>query len=138
MSDQSDVNSYPDQFLLYYCGFYQADPTVYQQDCSNVCAFSYNGITGDLQVDTWYLLGYSQPSMGTLTSFALVDVLVWFDNFYTRPAEITNSQFNKYTTAQLAACRMDSSMVQYCVYNTDTQRNQYWTGSAWTDCFPMA
>jgi hypothetical protein len=135
MSTQADVNTNPNQYILYYCGADQKDATVYQQDCSNVCAFSYNETTGDLQINTWYVVAYTQPSNETLLSFALVDVLAWFDNFYTRPAAISNSQFNKYTTSELAATRKDDSLIQNIVFDTETHTTQYWNGSAWTHCF---
>jgi hypothetical protein len=134
MSTQTDVNANPNQFILYYCGIDQKDETVHQQDSSDVCAFSYNEKSGNLQIEKWYLKEYLEPTDEILTSFALDEVLAWFDAFYLLPQQINNAQHLKVSADQLKTCRTDDSMKNFLVYNTTTQTNQYFDGSVWTDC----
>ena len=132
MSSQSDLNSYPYQYILYYCNSPagQNDSTVYQIDCSDVAVLSYD-MSGDIQIDSWLLGSYSAPSNVTLLSYTLLDVLTFYHGFYEEPVEIANNQHYKITSAELAACRVDSSMIGYVVYNSTIQKQQYYDGSAW-------
>ncbi len=134
MSSQSELNNFPYPFILYYCGFIHEDPTVYQLDVSDVCYASYNEFSGNLQIDTWYILGYAQPSMATLMTYTLLDVLTWYFNFYQLPISISSSQFYKISSANLALCRVDTSMIGYCVFDTTLQKNRKLNSSMeWVD-----
>ena len=132
MSSQSDLNSYPYQYILYYCNSPagQNDSTVYQTDCSDVAVLSYD-MSGDIQIDSWLLGSYSAPLNSTLLSYTLLDVLTFYHGFYEEPVEIANNQHYKITSTDLAACRVDSSMIGYVVYNSTIQKQQYYDGSAW-------
>jgi hypothetical protein len=134
MSLQSDLNSYPYQYILYYCNSPagQNDPTVYQVDCSDVVVLSYD-MSSNIQIDSWLIGSYSQPSIGTLLSYTLLDVLSFYHSFYEEPQEIANDQHYKISSAALAACRVDSSMIGYVVLNTTIQKQQYLNSSLiWT------
>jgi hypothetical protein len=132
MSSQSDLNSYPYQYVLYYCNSPagQNDSTVYQTNCSDVAVLSYD-MSGDIQIDSWLIGGYSQPSNVTLLSYTLLDVLNFYHGFYEEPVEIAENQHYKITSTELAACRVDSTMIGYVVYNTTIQKEQYYDGTSW-------
>lgn len=132
MSSQTDLNNYPYHYFLYYCNSPagQNDPTVYQTNCSDVAVLSYD-MSGNIQVDSWLISSYSAPSNSTLLSYALVDVFSFFHSFYEEPIEISNGQHYKISAADLASCRVDSSMIGYVVYNTTVQKQQYYDGSSW-------
>lgn len=132
MSSQSDLNSYPYQYILYYCNSPagQNDSTVYQTNCSDVAVLSYD-MSGDIQIDSWLIGGYSQPSNITLLSYTLLDVLNFYHGFYEEPVEIAENQHYKITSTKLAACRVDSTMIGYVVYNTTIQKEQYYDGTSW-------
>lgn len=138
MSSQSDLNAYPVEFILYYCGAIQADQTLYQLDLSDVCDASYNLFTGNLQIDTWYIGAYVQPSMATLMTYDLDDVLTWFDNFYVKPGLISNMQFFPISSTDLAQLRVDFSMIGFCIFNTTTQVSQYLDSNLdWVDMYTV-
>jgi hypothetical protein len=130
MSVQSDLNSYPYQYILYYCNSPagQNDPTVYQVDCSDVAVLSYD-MSGDIQIDSWLLGSYSAPSNATLLSYSLLDVLSFYHSFYEIPVEIADDQHHKISSTDLAACRVDSSMIGYVVLNTTLGKQQYLNSS---------
>lgn len=130
MSTQADLNTYPQQYVLYYCGSDQKDATVYQTDCSDVCTLAFDG-NGDIYIASWLLGGYSAPSNATLLSFALADVQTWYNNFYTIPALIQADQPYSISHADLANIRADDSMIGFSVYDTTEQANEVWTGTAW-------
>jgi hypothetical protein len=66
-----------------------------------------------------------------LITFALADVLTWYNNFYTIPALIQGNQPYSISHSDLANIRADASMVGFTVYDTTEQANETWTGSAW-------
>lgn len=130
MSSQTDLNTYPWQFVLYYCNTINADPTVYATDLSNVCTLGFDG-SGDITISGWLLLGYGAPSTATLLAYTVFDVLEAYEDFYTIPAAIMNAQPYSITTAGLADIRADASMIGFSVYDTDAQANKTWLGSSW-------
>jgi hypothetical protein len=134
MSTQDDLNTHPAEFILYYCGVTHNDTTVYQMDCYDVCSFDLEGSGGNLEITSWKLLAYSQPSMATLMTYTLIDVLSFFNSFYQQPWDIVNSQSYKFTSSQLAGMRTDSSMLDMQIYNTTLQKRQYLNSSlVWTN-----
>lgn len=132
MSSQSELNEHPTQYILYFCGFVQSDPTIYATDLSNVCQTDLDGF-GNLYIVNWYIGAYLAPSMPTLMSYTLADVLEWYENNYIRPSAIASWQSNPISSTQLALVRTDSSMIGFMVYNTTEQKYQYFNGSAWVD-----
>ena len=65
MSMQTDLNTYPWQFVLYYCNTINADVTVYQTDLSNVCTLGFD-CSGNSTISGWLIGGYVVPSPATL------------------------------------------------------------------------
>lgn len=135
MSTQGEVNLYPYQYVLYYCGSDQKDATVYQTDLSNVCTLGFEGDPPVLTIAGWLIGGYGAPSNETLLGFVKDDVLAWYHSFYEVPIEIADAQHYKISGANLALARTSSDMIGYVVFNTTAQKCQYWSGSAWTDCW---
>ena len=133
MSSQSELNQYPNQYILYYCGAIHYDPTVYDNiGLSNVCQIDFDGF-GNLKIVNWYVGSYSAPSMLTLMSYTLTDVLEWYNNFYLLPASLASCQLCPLTTNQITALRTDSSMIGYLLFNTTECKYQYFNGSSWTN-----
>lgn len=130
MSTQSELNLNYSQYILYYCGFDQKDATVYQTDLSNVCTVGFDG-SDNIEIKTWLIGGYSQPSMPTLLGYTLANVQNWYNFFYIVPVDIGNAQLYKISTANLNMVRTDNSMIGYSVFDTTAQATKYWSGSAW-------
>ena len=100
MSSQSDLNTYPWQFVLYYCDTINADATVYQTDLSDVCTLGFDG-SGNITISGWLIGGYAIPSPATLMTYTLFDVLEAYEDFYTIPFAIQAAQPYTITTAEL-------------------------------------
>jgi hypothetical protein len=133
MSSQTELNENATKFILYFCGFVQSDPTVYDNiGLTNVCQIDYDGL-GNLYIVTWYITSYLAPSMPTLMSYTLADVKDWYDNFYVIPANLATWQSNPLSSTQIAALRTDSSMIGYLIFNTTLQKYQRFNGSTWTN-----
>ena len=130
MSTNAEVNSNPYQYILYYCN-QNASTTVYQQDLSDVCTMYYDG-NGDIQISTWLVSGYSQPSpMSVLQSYTLSNVQQFYDNFYIKPQVCAASQFYMISSSDLANMRADSSMIGFGIYDTTNKVNKFFNGSSW-------
>ena len=135
MSSQSELNSNPTPFILYYCGVTHSDATVFQTDLSDVAVVSYD-TSQNLQIDVWYVSGYAQPSMATLMTYSLMTVISWYNSFYQQPADVAALQPYKISSTSLAAMRVSSSMTGYTIYNTTTKRQQYLSSLlVWENCF---
>jgi hypothetical protein len=133
MSSQTELNENATKYILYFCGFVQSDPTVYDNiSLSNVCQIDYDG-SGNLYIVTWYIGSYLAPSMPTLLSYTLADVSAWYDNFYVIPSNLATWQSNALSTTQIADVRTDSSMIGYLIFNTTESKYQYFDGSYWTN-----
>ncbi len=132
MSTQQELNQYSVKYILYFCNSpaVNNDPTVYQTDCSDICSWGYDG-SDNFEILSWYLTGYSQPSPLTLLGYSLSDVNTFYHGFYEEPQEIADSQHYKISAANLAVCRVNSSMIGYVIYNTDLQKQQYYDGTNW-------
>ena len=130
MSSQSDLNTYPWQFVLYYCNTINADATVYQTDLSDVCTLGFDG-SGNIEITGWLIGGYAAPSPATLMTYVLATVLEAYEDFYTIPTAIQGAQPYSITTAKLATIRADASMIGFSVYDKDAQANKVWSGSVW-------
>jgi len=129
MSTQSEVNTYNNQFILYYCNVDQKDSTIYHQDLNDVCTIGW--VDDALDISGWLIGGYGAPSNVTLMSFALATVQNWFNYFYTLPQDIENSQAYLISASDLALTRADASMLNYFVYDMTNKVRKTWTGSAW-------
>lgn len=130
MSSQAEFNTYPWQFVLYYCNIINADATVYQTDLSNVCTLGFDEF-GNITISGWLLGGYAIPTPTTLMSYVLATVLTAYDDFYTIPAAIQLAQPYSITTTKLTTIRADASTIGFSVYDVTVQANKTWTGSAW-------
>ena len=132
MSTQEELNFNVNQYVLYYCNSPagQSDATVYQTDLSDVCSIYFDG-SSNVHLSDWLIGGYSAPSTGTMLGYALVDVLEFFDNFYTQPSAVSQSQYWKISTSALSNIRADSSMIGFGVYDTTTQTNKFFNGTSW-------
>ena len=130
MSSQAELNTYPGQFVLYYCNTINADATVYQTDLSNVCTLGFDG-SGNITISGWLIGGYAVPTPATLMTYVLVTVLDAYDNFYTIPAAIQTAQPYSITTTKLATIRADTSTIGFSVFDVTAQANKTWSGSAW-------
>ena len=130
MSSQSELNTYPWQFVLYYCNIINADATVYQTDLSNVCTLGFDDF-GNITIFGWLIGGYAIPSPATLMSYVLATVLAAYDDFYTIPFAIQVAQPYSITTTKLTTIRADASTIGFSVYDVTAQANKTWTGSAW-------
>ena len=126
MSTQTDLNTYPWQFVLYYCNTINADVTVYQTDLSNVCTLGFD-VSGNITISGWLISGYAIPDTTTLLTYALVNVLDAYANFYT----IQVAQPYSITTTKLAMIRADASTIGFFVYDETVQANKTWLGSSW-------
>jgi len=131
MSTQEELNFNAPQYILYYCNSPagQNDPTVYQTDLSIVCSLYFDE-ESNVRISDW-LLTYIAPSTETMLSYTLTDVLTFFDNFYTKPSQVSASQYWKLSTAALLNIRADSSMIGFGVYDTTTKTNKFFNGTAW-------
>lgn len=130
MSSQSDVNIYPNQFILYYCNNINADTTIYNIYLSDVCTTSYDS-KDNLEISAWLISAYIAPTNVQLTSYILSTVLDWYNNFYTIPQEITDSQAYMISAANLALCRADASMIGFTIYDTTNHAKKNFNGTAW-------
>lgn len=132
MSTQSDFNNYYPYFILYYCNSPagQNDQTVYNQDLSNVCTIAV--VSNNVQINTWLIGSYSAPSMPTLLSYTISNVLAFYNNFYTIPQAIKDKEPYMISTSDLALIRVDSSMIGYIVYDLTAKVIKSWTGSSWS------
>jgi len=130
MSSQSELNTYPQPYVLYYCNFIQSDATVYQTDCSDVCTLFYDEFN-DITISDWLIIAYGAPSIVTLLTYTLTDVLEFYDNFYTTPQTIFASQPYGLTATKLADVRADNNMLGYVVYDDTNDVMKTWSGSAW-------
>jgi len=132
MSTQSELNTYPQPYVLYYCNYIQSDSTVYQTDCSDVCTLYYDEFDDyNIAISGWLIIAYGAPSTATLLTYALADVLEFYNNFYTLPQAIYDNQPYGLTSAKLAAVRADNSMLGYVVYDDTNDVTKTWSGSDW-------
>jgi len=120
----------PYEYILYYCN--QHSPTsVYQIDLSDVCSLYYDG-SGNLQISSWFLGGFGQPSpMSTLLTYVLANVLQFCNNFYTIPSLIAANEPYMISTSDLSNARADNSMKGFVIYDTTVQSNKYFDGTTW-------
>ena len=78
-------------------------------------------------VDNWI---FSAININILT-YTLADVQSFVHSYYEEPKEISDGQHYKISSTDLAACRLDSSMIGYVVYNTTLQKQQHYDGTTW-------
>lgn len=130
MSTQADLNTYPWQFVLYYCNIVNADPTVYHTDLSNVCTLSFDA-NDNIAISNWLIGAYPAPSTATLLTYVLATVLTAYNNFYVIPDAIGQYQPYSISTADLANIRADASMLGWTIFNTTTHKICSWNGVAW-------
>lgn len=132
MSTQEELNFNAPQYVLYYCNSPagQDDPTIYQTDLSDVCSMYFDG-ESNVHLSDWLLGGYIAPSTETMLGYTLADVLEFFDNFYTQPAMVSASQYWKMSTANLLNIRADASMIGFGIFDTTSQTNKFFNGTAW-------
>ena len=130
MSTSVEVNANPYIYMLYYCN--QNNSTaVYQIDLSDVCTMYYDG-NGDIQISTWLVSAYSQPSpMTVLQSYTLANVQLFYNDFYTIPSIISVNQYYQISTTNLASIRADSSMLGYRIFDTTARTVKAWNGLTW-------
>lgn len=131
MSTGAEVNANPYIYMLYYCN--QNNMTaVYQIDLSDVCTMYYDG-NGDIQISTWLVSTYGQPSpMTVLQSYTLANVQEFYNNFYTIPSIISINQYYQVSTANLASIRADVSMLGYRIFDITTRTVKAWNGLTWS------
>ena len=132
MSTQEELNNNANLYILYYCNSPagQDDPTIYQSDLSDVCSLYFDE-ESNIHISDWLIGGYLAPSTETMLGYTLSAVTTFFDNFYTQPALVSSTQYYKISTANLANIRADNSMIGFGVYDTTSQTNKFWSGSAW-------
>lgn len=130
MSLQIDLNSYPSQFMLYYCNYINSDSKVYQTTLSDVCTLSFD-IDNNTVFSDWLIGGYSMPSNATLLTYVLNDVLTFYNNFYIIPYIIAANQYYQISTVDLASVRADASMIGYRIFDITTRTVKSWSGSVW-------
>ena len=134
MSTQSDLNTYPWQFVLYYCHVGNSDATVYQTDLSDVCTLGFDG-SGNITISSWLIGGYGAPSTGTLLAYTLANVLADYNNYYAIPIAIKSMQQYQISATALAAIRSDASLLGCVIYDTTADTLRTWNGSAWQSGF---
>ncbi len=132
MSTQAQFNLEPFKYILYYCNVVNSDPTVYNVDLSSVCLLIYDP-SDNIQILTWLIGAYSQPTIPTLLSYPYATVTTFYNNFYNNPTVVTRTQPFKITTSDLSAMRVNSTMIGYYVYDLTSQSIKYYNGSAWVD-----
>lgn len=130
MSDQSQVNSYFNQYILYYCNSVNSDSTVYNQDLSNVCTVSFNE-DSTLNISDWLIGSYIAPTNSQLLEYTSENVLTFFNDFYTIPLMIQDKMPYMISSEELKNIRADDSMLGYVVYDTNAKSMKYWNGLSW-------
>ena len=135
MSTQIEFNSNPNLYIIYYCNYVNSDPALYDYlSLSDICGIIFD--IDNIQIVDWLIAGYLAPAISTLLTYTLVDVQAFVHSFYEEASEISMNQHYKISSSDLAACRVDSSMIGYMVYNTTTQKQQYLNSSlVWTDLY---
>jgi hypothetical protein len=128
MSTQDQVNSYANQYILYYAGFVQSDPTIFQVNLSDICYTSIIG--GVLQIGGWQPV-YATPTNAQLLSYAFATVNSWYVDNYGDPNSIKASQPFILPTADISAMRSDPSMIGYIVIDSTAQIPKVYNGSSW-------
>lgn len=131
MSAQQNLNIYWTKYVLYNVNFIQGSTAVYNTDCSDVCAGSYD-INGNFFIADWYLdPTYTQPLESTLVGYNLTDVETWFYSYYTAPVLIQESQPFIVSTSILNTIRTAPSMVGWLVQDSTTNEVKQWNGTTW-------
>lgn len=123
--DRNTLNNNWTQTILYYC--FQTDGSFHMIDCSDVGTWGYDE-DYNLIINTW-LLGISQPSIETLMSYQIADVLHFYNYSYFIPSTINVNPFVSLSNAQLSevpTARLEEGKI---FYNTTLKRNQYWDGN---------
>jgi hypothetical protein len=133
MSTQDQVNSYYQEYILYYCNSVNSDPTVYDYNgLSDVCSVAYDSNTPpQIVISGWLIGGYSQPSNATLLTYSFSTVDSFFQNFYVIPAAIQLAQPYTISTSNLNNVIPHSSMLGYLVFDSTVHALKFWNGSNW-------
>lgn len=137
MSTQTELTNNFSQYVLYYCNYVNSDPTLFNLNLSQICTLAYD--TYPIITITNWLPAYAQPSNATLLTFVASTVSTWYDNYYTKPTQIMNSQF-RISSANLANVRTDSTMTGVTVYDTTSNVQKMFNGTSWINynslCLP--
>ena len=139
MSTIDNYNQNYQLYILYYCNFVNGDTKVYNDmQLTDVCTVMYNPITNNFEMSNWLIAAYPQPTIDSLLVYSLSTVSVWYDKFYTKPRQISTSQFTQVSTALLSEIRLQPSMIGMCIFDTTVQMIKYYNGTAWvlTNIYP--
>jgi len=134
MSTQDQLNSYYQEYILYYCNSVNSDTNFYDYvGLSDVCSVIYDSSTPpQIVISGWLIVGYSQPSNALLLTYSFSTVDTFFQNYYVIPAAIQANEPYMISTSNLNNVLNHSFMVGYVVYDTTVQATKYYDGSAWT------
>ena len=131
MSTQAELNANPNLYIIYWCNNVNSDTTLYDYlSLSDVCGLIFD-VDNNIQIVDWLITGYLAPSISTLLTYTLADVQSYVHSYYEAPTEIKDARHYQISSTDLAACRVDSSMIGYVVYNTTVQKQQYYDGTNW-------
>lgn len=132
MSTQDQVNASVYQYILYYMNVGHADPVLYPIDLSGICSVMFTEDSPpQVSVTNWTVGGYLAPTNADLLAQAAGTVLTWYNNWYIVPKAISDFQSYQITTADLATCRADASMIGYQVYDSTAKVQKIWNGTSW-------
>jgi hypothetical protein len=136
MSTKQDLLDHPSEFVLYYCGVTNNDGKMYNDPWVEVCNAHFD-VNQNFVVDAWFIVAYTQPDAATLLSYDLNTVLTWYDVFYTKTLDIQSKRNSTaFTTSELttlAAVQNVTNLGEAIVYNSTTNKYQYYNGSAFVN-----
>jgi hypothetical protein len=133
MSTQDQVDTYYQEYILYYCNSVHSDPTFYDfYGLSDVCSVAYDSNTPpQIVISGWLIGGYSAPSNATLLTYSFSTVDSFYQNFYIIPAAIQANEPYMISTSNLNNVIPHNFMIGYVVYDTTAQATKFWSGSSW-------
>lgn len=130
---RSELNDYWIQIILYYC-YMQDSNQLFDANGSDVGSWGYDN--GDLYIIAWYPGTITEPTIQNLLDMNKNDAISFYANFYTIPSDIANMQpFYNISSTTLAEIHVTSAFTGYIIFNTTTQKLQYYDGTSWNNLY---